>query len=135
MSERCAERVWDGWHQHRCTRKGTVQEDGKGWCKQHAPALAKAKREERDRKWQEKWDRQDKERAEAKAADAEVQRRADCYDDLLAALERILGPSREALEVIKALDRGEGVTGYNAKDLANAITDVETAIAKAKERA
>lgn len=90
MSERCAAEVWGGWHIHPCTRAGRVKEGGKWWCKQHVPSLAKARTAERDRKWQEKWDRQDKERAEAKAAQAEVQRRADCYPDLLAALKAVV---------------------------------------------
>lgn len=55
MSERCAKEVWDrdGWGEHRCRRKGTVQEGEKWFCTQHSTAGKKAreaKAEEKRRK-------------------------------------------------------------------------------------
>jgi hypothetical protein len=47
----CAEDVPDGGRMvgfHRCTRSGTVQEDGQWWCRQHAPSAVKARRDERE---------------------------------------------------------------------------------------
>ena len=42
---------------HQCLRRGVVKEGLQKWCKQHAPTAVKAKREERNRKWQEQSDR------------------------------------------------------------------------------
>ncbi len=48
MSEekhKCAERVSTGirFHMAPCSRRGVVNEDGKWWCKQHAPSAVEAR--------------------------------------------------------------------------------------------
>lgn len=53
----CAKHVFSGsrWDfgGHRCSKKAVVQEDGKGWCKIHAPSYEKAKHERQASKWKE----------------------------------------------------------------------------------
>jgi hypothetical protein len=48
----CAERIYSsrgGWHD--CSRTGVVQENGRWWCRQHAPSAKQAKRDAQDTKW------------------------------------------------------------------------------------
>lgn len=60
--ERCVAHICRGsYNAERCVRRGSVSENGKLWCKQHAPSLVKAKQEERDAKWRAKWDAKRKE--------------------------------------------------------------------------
>jgi hypothetical protein len=48
----CAGRVrHDAWHDTSCSRAGTVEEDGKWWCKQHAPSTETRKKAEREERW------------------------------------------------------------------------------------
>ena len=53
MSEHaCSKRVYSGerWDfgGHPCSRKGTVERDGRWWCKQHDPEAMKAREAKRD---------------------------------------------------------------------------------------
>lgn len=93
----------DGFHALRCTRKGVV-EDETGWhCKQHSDAYKVARRAKSKAKWDETakgWER-------ARERDAEERRRADCYPDLLAALEVIL-PDAEGY--VRTNGAGRGAT-------------------------
>jgi hypothetical protein len=65
-----------------CRRKATVSEDGKRWCKQHAPSNIKAK----DIAWQKKYEREkairdlgyDLERAAAAIVDLVVRHPTEC---------------------------------------------------------
>lgn len=64
---RCAASVpdggrWPGFHQ--CRRKNGHGPHG-AWCKQHDPVAVKAKREERQREEQAKWDKKQRERKQA----------------------------------------------------------------------
>lgn len=60
--ERCSQAVYRGLWSHRsyCVRRGVVVRGGKKFCKQHDPEAVKAKKEERSRKWDAKWDAQAK---------------------------------------------------------------------------
>ena len=52
--EHCSEpRVADytGYHFGQCSRRGTMSEDGKPWCFQHAPSKVKARRAKSAAKW------------------------------------------------------------------------------------
>ena len=40
-----------------CTRNGTVEEDGKWWCRIHAPSLEAQRREGAYQKWNADWER------------------------------------------------------------------------------
>lgn len=39
---------------HRCVRRASVMEDGKWWCRQHAPSFEQARREASERRYQAK---------------------------------------------------------------------------------
>lgn len=47
----CSGRVYDGRLGHNCCRSGSVLENGKYWCKQHAPSAVKKRREECDMRY------------------------------------------------------------------------------------
>lgn len=49
MSERCAERVADGWHFRHCSRKAIKD----GYCKQHHPDSVKARQDKADARYEE----------------------------------------------------------------------------------
>lgn len=57
---RCCEIVMDstGWHSYQCSRKGTLKENGKLWCTQHAPSSVKKRRDA----WQQKCDQESEQR-------------------------------------------------------------------------
>ena len=40
------------WSSHQCSRKVAVQEEGHGWCRQHAPSAQKKRDEAREAKYQ-----------------------------------------------------------------------------------
>lgn len=42
--EQCPQRVVDDYGPHQCKRRGVVREEGKLWCKQHAPSAVEARR-------------------------------------------------------------------------------------------
>jgi len=74
---RNAERCWETglfgtYHLKQCPRKATIQEDGKGWCFQHAPSKVKAKDDERQARWKREEDVRDAHRAIARAKNAVV---------------------------------------------------------------
>lgn len=51
----CAKRVYSGarhdFSGHMCTRKATVERNGKWWCKQHDPEAESARMAAREAKW------------------------------------------------------------------------------------
>ncbi len=95
-TQRCAGRTWhDRMGSFPCANKGKVKEEGKLWCRTHAPSLVAARRQARSAKWEAEWKESREHQAAAKAEQAEIHRRAECYPALL--------------EAAKAeLDAGEG---------------------------
>ena len=69
---------------HQCTRKGVVVFEGWYYCQQHNPPKVSAESEARHQASKEKW-------ATEARNERERQHRIDCYPDLLAALERLMG--------------------------------------------
>lgn len=61
--ERCKGSVThrdDRWgHVYQCENKGAIEEDGKLWCKIHAPSSEKARKDKRHQKWKEESDARD----------------------------------------------------------------------------
>ncbi len=58
MSERdCNKQIWEprGTGFHPCSRKGVIEEDGRHWCRQHAPSAVKARQEKSDARYDEQW--------------------------------------------------------------------------------
>jgi hypothetical protein len=87
----CGATVWDGWHRRHCSKRVTHD----GYCATHHPDAVKA-RHARSR------DRFEAGRAKSSAERASLKeqaRRAECYDDLLAAL----------LDLVERCDGEEGV--------------------------
>lgn len=76
--ERCSATVPGpgGWQRHQCGRKGKVEEEGKLWCRQHAPSEVKRRGDERRAKW-ERW-----------KAEEEAARDAERMDFLQSLVER-----------------------------------------------
>jgi cytochrome c556 len=60
MSQQCSEMVSRGaWsRQSPCTRPGTIERDGKLYCKQHDPVAKAEKRAARDKVWEAEWARE-----------------------------------------------------------------------------
>ena len=86
----CAHRGWDGPYRKICRLTGKLEHDGKMWCAIHHPPTVAAKKAARDAAWQEKWKNESTVRMAHALADAEQARRAECFDDLLAALQALV---------------------------------------------
>ena len=76
---------------HACGRTGAYEHEGKHYCKMHHPPTVKAKREAKHAKWIA--EAQAKRAAEKQLLDrmSEQKRRAECFHDLLEALQLIQG--------------------------------------------
>lgn len=68
----CAAIVHDtqSWRGRNCTRAGTVHENGKYWCKQHAPSAEKARRDKAQAEWEAQWAKKSEQRKLEAAAPA-----------------------------------------------------------------
>lgn len=94
----CAGSVHDGWRFNNCSRAGSVERDGKWWCKQHDPDAVKARKDARHAKWQAHWDemglRRKQEEADRLILDLarKCYRQQATYDELMEAVAK-----REAL--------------------------------------
>lgn len=53
---KCAGRVYDRYHNFPCSKTGSLEHDGKFWCKTHHPPTVKEKRDAKHAKWKEGWD-------------------------------------------------------------------------------
>lgn len=51
--EQCAKRIFQGFSDWPCSREGKLFEEGKWWCKQHAPSARKKRDDARDARWAE----------------------------------------------------------------------------------
>lgn len=86
---RCCARVWDGPFSSSCGRRASLQHDGRDYCKMHHPPTRDAKRKEKDEARAAQWERDDKDRKERAKHAAEMKRRAECFDELTAALTNL----------------------------------------------
>lgn len=89
----CANVPYGNWGRTKqCTFKVKVTEDGKPYCMVHAPSVATKKWEEKTARWQvEKNARQ-----AARDAKTELERRADCFPEMLEALKELADAGGEA---------------------------------------
>ncbi|KKN31867.1 hypothetical protein LCGC14_0819910 [marine sediment metagenome] len=89
LEERCENTVFDPriLGGHRCYRRYKLKENGKQWCKAHAPSTRNAKRQAQHEEWEQRQVVFLQQRAEK----AERERRSDCYTDLLEACRDGLG--------------------------------------------
>lgn len=74
-----------------CGKAAKVVRDGKPYCGMHDPVQVKARREKSYLEWKEREDANSAASAKAEAERAERDRRAGCFDDLLAALAVMTG--------------------------------------------
>ena len=74
-----------GWHLTQCSRNGKYEEEGKHWCRQHSPSATKARQKASDQRYEAISRRNSEKWAEQRERD----RRAECFPDLVAALEGI----------------------------------------------
>ena len=82
----CEGHVFSGYWWLPCGKSGAHEHEGHWYCKTHHPPTVAAKSAARGKLRQAKWDAEhEAARAKRLAAD-EQKRRADCYDDLLDAL-------------------------------------------------
>jgi hypothetical protein len=63
----CAGTTQDTWRSYDCPNRGVLEEEGRWWCRRHAPSVVAAKRAAREAVWDEK----------AAARDATYRRAAD----------------------------------------------------------
>ena len=75
----CKQRVWGGWSYHGCSRPAKSD----GYCATHHPDAVKRRNEKSSERWEVKRAEMQKRNDEYR----ERERRADCFDDLLAALK------------------------------------------------
>jgi hypothetical protein len=54
-----------GWYSRECSRTATVKENGKNYCRQHAPSLVQARRAAQNKRWDETWSKRRKAMREA----------------------------------------------------------------------
>jgi hypothetical protein len=88
-AHKCKGRVYQGlgYGFRPCGNNAAHEHEGHWFCKTHHPPTIKAKSDARTAGWNAKWDAQNVANKAESAANAEQKRRADCYPDLLAALE------------------------------------------------
>lgn len=88
----CEGRV--GWgdfgRSRQCSHTGSLEHEGKNYCKSHHPPSVNAKREERSAKAYANFDAKRAEMGRIAAEAAENKRRAECFPDLLKELKDIL---------------------------------------------
>lgn len=81
---------------YECRHAGTVEEQGKWWCKQHAPSLVKARRKAREEAWQDKY--------AAERAEAQKRAEARLFEQTCAAVVRLTAVNL-GMEPATLLDR------------------------------
>jgi uncharacterized Zn finger protein (UPF0148 family) len=77
------------WPSGNCSRNAVVERDGKPYCTIHDPVRVAEKRAERNRKWDEEWAAEKRVREEQRASEAERDRRAAAYGELVAVLDTV----------------------------------------------
>ena len=86
----CAGQSWDragcgSWYP--CSKGGTLEYDGKWWCKTHHPPSVAARDKALRDKWKSEWYAKEQQEIARRSAEALRDHKAACFDDLVAALE------------------------------------------------
>lgn len=91
----------DGWGRpHQCARSGTLEHEGKLYCKTHHPPTVKAKDEERSARWRAEW-AAEKAASEKKSAEAaEIKSKAAEYDAIKAERDALRAVNAELVEAL-----------------------------------
>lgn len=72
---------------HKCDRSAAYEHEGVFYCKTHHPPTIKAKAERKTAEFNAKWDARIAASSKEREAKAELERRAACFDEMLAALQ------------------------------------------------
>ena len=89
VTGKCSKLVYrsrDLWRSYPCEKQAKVVVDGKEYCTIHDPNYVQGKKAEQHARWDAKWAAD----AQARRDQEEQARRAECFPDLVAALERIV---------------------------------------------
>ena len=78
--EKCKEKVFDGWHHHRCSRWAIKD----GYCKQHHPDEVEKRQEQKEKRWKRKWGKDP-----LRVAFREIERLRSEKEELLEALKQV----------------------------------------------
>lgn len=118
MADKCKERIrgkgrWGSFNRVQCTRDAVKD----GYCKQHHPDSVKARFE----KSQAKWDAEREESAKKAREQMERDRRAECFDEVVVALQLLLA------SVTHADPNGWHETVIHKDDIAKARAALEKA--------
>ena len=97
---RCAKEVTGegGWHHHQCPRKIALTEEGKGWCRQHAPSSVAATRKAGQARWEAKWAAQREARERPQRRLAAAGKLAEALSVMLLDYERLIQGGSPDLE-------------------------------------
>ena len=98
----CCHTTWSGWSRsdQQCAYRGSLEHDGKWYCKRHHPPTITAKRDaERDRQ-NRLWDIRREREQSARDAAAEQKRRADAYEGLIALNANLVSVLKGALHCV-----------------------------------
>lgn len=90
--------TYGSWGQYSCYKGAKFERDGKWFCGTHDPVAVKARREKNDAAWQIKYNAEKARTEEKWAKEAETQRRADLYPELLEALKQCFDYPRDVFE-------------------------------------
>ncbi len=114
----------DGWRYDTCSRKATVEREGKGYCKQHDPVRRKELQDENDKKRRAEMDADDKKRERRDARIEAMEGWADpsAAGELLDEITKIM-PLLDAIQEDHVALMPSGVATFNK---------LRAAIAKAK---
>ena len=84
----CCKKVGN-WLTNTCGKTAKFERDGKHYCGIHDPVSVKEKQDKRDIEWRKQFDANNAALEKAFAARKEIERRADCYPELLEALQEL----------------------------------------------
>lgn len=96
-----------GWrHSPPCQNYGKHEHDGKLYCKAHHPPTVAAKNAEKERLRKNKFEADEKARAERRQRQDEIERKAAKYDAVVEQRDELLVLLEEAQEIIQASSLG-----------------------------
>lgn len=106
MTDQCHGRVSNGPRTvsfHRCYSTGTLEHDGKMWCKLHHPPTLEIKAKARHDRWADEYEARNK----RLQADLLLMRKGKLFDEVWAMLNRVRHGSPGIHEIIKVIEKTE----------------------------
>ena len=105
--ERCCKRVWvqGARRGHQCERTGSVEREGKLYCKQHDPVAVKERHNRRNKQFAERWEQE-----------ARIRRVQNVAPEMLALLKRYVendpcaSGDQRYIDAVALIERAEGKT-------------------------